>query len=178
MANYTHAGAGIEAWKHFLAGPRITAFDCRETGRGSILPAWVRILLPSREATSTRQQQLIEAVLAQKSMRGQGSEAVTVLPGPGAREAARLVELEQWAWRRVRSLRVFYNHATLYVVTNFVILLIDLSTRGSPWFYNVLLGWGLFLGLHALYAYELVPWSTLNWEQRAVRKLIEQRLQK
>jgi hypothetical protein len=111
-------------------------------------------------------------------MRGQGSEAVTVLPGPGAREAAHLAELEQWAWRRVRSLRVFYNHATLYVVANFLILLIDLSTPGHPWFYNVLLGWGLFLGLHALYAYELVPWSTLNWEQRAVKKLMEQRLRK
>ena len=38
-----------------------------------------------------------------------------------------------------------------------------------------LLGWGLFLGLHALYAYELVPWSTLDWEHRTVRKLIEQK---
>ena len=27
---------------------------------------------------------------------------------------------EQWAWRRVRSLRVFYNHATVYVIANFI----------------------------------------------------------
>jgi len=111
-------------------------------------------------------------------MRGQASEAIAVLPGPSAREAAHYAELEQWAWRRVRSLRVFYNHATIYVIANLVILLIDLSTPGDPWSYDVLLGWGLFLGLHALYAYELVPWSTLGWEQRTVRKLIEQSLRK
>ena len=38
-----------------------------------------------------------------------------------------------------------------------------------------MLGWGLFLGLHALYAYELLPWPTLDWEHRTVRKLIEQK---
>ena len=115
------------------------------------------------------------AILERKSTRGQASEEVVVLPGPGVRHLAHEAELEQWAWRRIRSLRVFYNHATVYVIANFVLLLIDVSTPGPPWFYDVLLGWGLFLGLHALYAYELVPWSTLDWEQRTVRKLIEQR---
>ncbi len=70
------------------------------------------------------------------------------------------------------------NHATIYVIANFVILLVDISTPGGAWFYDVLLGWGLFLGLHALYAYELVPWSTLDWEHRTVKKLIEFRLRK
>jgi len=114
-------------------------------------------------------------VFKHKPIRGQASEGVVVLPGPGVRHLAHQAELEQWAWRRIRSLRIFYNHATVYVIANFVLLLIDISTPGPPWFYDVLLGWGLFLGLHALYAYELVPWSTLDWEQRAVRKLIEQR---
>src|SRR5215471_3157020 len=113
-----------------------------------------------------------------KRTKGQASEPVTILPGPGVREAARYAELEQWAWRRVRSLRVFYNHATVYVIANFVILLIDLSTPGGAWFYDILLGWGLFLSLHALHAYELVPWSTFDWEQRTVKRLIEHRLRK
>jgi hypothetical protein len=115
------------------------------------------------------------AVLERKPMRGQASEEVVVLPGPGVRRLAHQAELEQWAWRRIRSLRLFYNHATLYVILNFVLLLVDVSTPGRPWFYDVMLGWGLFLGLHALYAYELVPWSTLDWEHRTVRKLIEQK---
>lgn len=96
-------------------------------------------------------------------------------PGIGVREAAREAELEQWAWRRVKSLWLFYTHLTIYVIGNFVILLIDLSTPGNPWFYNVLLGWGLFVGLHAAYTYELLPWSSRDWEQRKVQELIEER---
>jgi 2TM domain len=116
--------------------------------------------------------------MRQRPTRGEASEPVAILPGPGVREAGDYAELEQWAWRRVRSLRAFYNHATVYVIANFVILLIDISTPGGAWFYDVLLGWGLFLGLHALYAYELVPWSTLDWEHRTAKKLIEFRLRK
>ena len=114
--------------------------------------------------------------MQRKPIRGQGSETITVLPGPGVREAARQMELEQWAWRRMRALRVFYSHVVAFVTCNFVLLLIDISTPGTPWFYDVLLGWGLFLGLHALYAFDLVPWATFDWEQRTVRRLIEKHL--
>ena len=107
-------------------------------------------------------------------LRGKGSEPVELAPGIGVREAAREAELERWAWRRVRSLRLFYTHLTIYVIVNFVILLIDVSTPGDPWFYQVLLGWGLFVGLHAAYTYELLPWSSRDWEQRKVQELIEQ----
>jgi hypothetical protein len=106
-------------------------------------------------------------------IRGRGSEPVELAPGVGVREAAREAELEKWAWRRVKSLRVFYIHLTLYVILNFIILLIDVSTPGDPWFYQVLLGWGLFVGLHAAYTYELLPWSSRDWEQRKVQELIE-----
>ena len=108
-----------------------------------------------------------------KSIRGQASEPVVILPGPGVREAAHYAEVEHWARRRAETLRMFYNHATICVIANFVILLIDISTPGPVWFYNILLGWGLVLSLHALYAYELVPWSTLDWEYRTAKKLIE-----
>src|SRR5260221_202693 len=109
--------------------------------------------------------------MGQKPTRGQASEPVMIWAGPGVREVAHYAELEQWAWRRVRSLRVFYNHATLYAIANFAILLIDTSTPSVPWFYHILVGWGLFLGQHALYAYDLVPWSTLDWEHRTVKKM-------
>ena len=115
-----------------------------------------------------------DAELLAHFWRAKRSRFCRVLAG----EAANHAKLEQWAWRRVNSLRLLYNHATVYVIGNFVILLIDLSTPGVPWFYDILLGWGLFLGLHALHAYELVSWSTLDWEQRTVRKLIEHRLHK
>lgn len=106
-------------------------------------------------------------------VRGQDSEPTELRPGFAAREAARMVELEQWAWRRVRSLRAFYTHLTAYVVINFVLFLINSSTPGPAWFYAPMIGWGLLLCLHALHAYEMLPWTTQDWEHRKVRELIE-----
>jgi hypothetical protein len=45
--------------------------------------------------------------MQRKPMRGQGSETLTVLPGPSAREFAGQAELERRAWRRVAALRLF-----------------------------------------------------------------------
>jgi len=109
----------------------------------------------------------------QHRIRGGASEPIELRAGVGVREAARHVELEQWAWRRVKSLRLLYMHLTAYIFGNVILLLIDVSTPGEVWFYKVLLGWGLIVALHAAYTYELLPWSTADWEQRKVRDLIE-----
>ena len=111
-------------------------------------------------------------------VRGGASEPVELRAGAGVREAAREVELEQWAWRKVQGLRLLYTHLTVFVFVNLVLLLIDVSTPGDPWFYKILLGWGLLVGLHAAYTYELLPWATQNWEQRKARELMEQRRQR
>jgi 2TM domain len=108
-------------------------------------------------------------------MRGQSSEPIELRPGLGAREAARTAEIERWAWRRVRSLRIFYSHLTVYVVVNFVLFMIDASTPGPAWFYAPLVGWGMLVVLHGLHAYELLPWTTHDWEQRKFRELVESR---
>jgi hypothetical protein len=110
-------------------------------------------------------------------VRGGASEPIELHAGVGVREAAREVELEQWAWRKVKSLRLLYTHLTFFVFGNVLLLLIDISTPGEVWFYKVLIGWGLLAGLHAAYTYELLPWSSRDWEQSKVRELMdEQRL--
>jgi 2TM domain len=109
-------------------------------------------------------------------MRGQATEPVELRPGIGARHVARAAETERWARHRVRSLRAFYTHLTVYALVNFVLVLIDASTPGEPWFYKPLLGWGLLLALHAAQAYEMIPWLSHDWEQRKVDELIRQRL--
>jgi len=115
----------------------------------------------------------MESTPETRRTRGSGSEPVELRPGIGVREAAREVEIEQWAWRKVKSLRLLYMHFTLYICINVVLLLIDVSTPGEVWFYKVLIGWGLLAGLHAAYTYELLPWSTRDWEQRKARELID-----
>src|SRR5258708_11529265 len=111
-------------------------------------------------------------------VKGGASEPVELRAGAGVREAAREVELEQWAWRKVKGLRLLYTHLTLYVFINIILLLIDVSTPGEAWFYKVILGWGLLVGLHAAHTYELLPWSTRDWEQRKVRQLMEDQRQR
>jgi len=108
-----------------------------------------------------------------RRIRGGASEPVELRAGVGVREAAREVALEQWAWRKVKSLRLLYMHLTAYIFGNVILLLIDVSTSGEVWFYKVLLGWGLIVALHAASTYELLPWTTHDWEQRKVRELIE-----
>jgi hypothetical protein len=110
------------------------------------------------------------------TMRGQSSEPIELRPGISAREVSRIAEAERWAWRRVRSLRLLYTHMTVFLLLNFVLVLVDLSTPGETWFYIPLLGWGLLVGLHAAQAYEMLPWFSEHWEQRKVEELIRQRL--
>jgi hypothetical protein len=105
-------------------------------------------------------------------VRGQGSEPSELRPGAFVREAARRAEIEQWAWRRVRAMRAFFTHLTIFVGINFILFLVDSATAGPTWFYVPMLGWGLLLALHGLHAYDLLPWTTPGWEQRKVRELI------
>jgi 2TM domain len=109
-------------------------------------------------------------------VRGQGSEPVELRPGAFVREQARLAEIEQWAWRRVRAMRAFYTHLTIFVGINFILFLVDSATAGPAWFFVPMLGWGLLLALHGLHAYDLLPWTTQGWEQRKVRELIISRM--
>ena len=105
-------------------------------------------------------------------MRGQGSEPIELRPGIPVRQEARNAEIEQWAWRRVRALRAFYTHLTIFVGVNLIMFLVDSATEGPAWFYVPLLSWGLILSLHGLHAYDLLPWTTQDWEQRKVRELV------
>ena len=109
-------------------------------------------------------------------MRGQASEPVELRPGASAREAGRAAEVERWAWSRVRSLGRFYTHLSLFLIGNFALIMVDLSTPGETWFFIPLLAWGLVVGLHAAQAYEMLPWFSQDWEQRKVREFMEQKL--
>ena len=76
--------------------------------------------------------------------------------------------------RPIETDRLLYSHLSIFVFGNVALLLIDQATPGEAWFYKVLIGWGLLVGLHAAYTYELLPWSTRDWEQRKVRELMDE----
>ena len=120
----------------------------------------------------------MESQTSTQRVRGGASEPIELRAGIGVREAAREVEMEQWTWRKVKGLRLLYSHLSIFVFGNVALLLIDQATPGEAWFYKVLIGWGLLVGLHAAYTYELLPWSTRDWEQRKVRELMEEQRQR
>lgn len=120
----------------------------------------------------------MECQTSTQRVRGGASEPIELHAGVGVREAAREIELEQWAWRKVKSLRLLYWHLTAFALGNVILLLIDVSTPGEVWFYKVLIGWGLVAGLHTAYTYELLPWSTRDWEQRKARELMDEQRQR
>jgi len=96
---------------------------------------------------------------------------------PGAREEA-TVDTEQQRYDRARArakeLRDFYTHATVYVLVNTGLFVINLLTGGEWWFYWPLLGWGVGLGIHALsvFAFGGGPWGR-EWEERKTRGLMD-----
>lgn len=112
--------------------------------------------------------------MERQQARGAASEPVSLQPGIAVREAARQHEIERWAWGRVRALRNFYSHLSLFSVINLILLGVDLSTPSGPWFFYPLLGWGLVLGLHAAQTYQRLPWFTRDWEQRKFNELVDQ----
>ena len=109
------------------------------------------------------------------SFRGQASEPVSISRGKEAHDAAFEAAVEQWAWRRMRTIRAFYLHLTAYSMINIVLLIVDYLTPGGLFFFFPLLIWGLVVALHAAHTYERLPWFTRDWESRKVQELVEER---
>jgi hypothetical protein len=79
---------------------------------------------------------------------------------------------------RVRKIRGFYIHSTVYVLVNLLLIAINLLTSPSVlWFVWPLLGWGIGLAAHGLAVFGLGGgggglWGR-EWEERTIKKLQE-----
>jgi hypothetical protein len=87
-----------------------------------------------------------------------------------AEEARRAAE--QRARDRVGEIKGFYHHLTIYLVVNALLFLIDIFSGGGTWFYWPLLGWGVAVAIQGLNTFDILPWSSKEWEERKVRELI------
>ena len=81
----------------------------------------------------------------------------------------------QRAHARVQALKGFYVHATVFVVVNIGLFIINLLTGGGWWFYWPLIGWGIGLGAHALgvFGFGGGRWGR-EWEERKTREFMDQ----
>ena len=76
---------------------------------------------------------------------------------------------------RVKAIKGFYIHATIFVVVNIALFAINVLVGGVWWFHWPLLGWGIGLGVHALAVFGFGgggPWGR-DWEERKTREMID-----
>lgn len=80
---------------------------------------------------------------------------------------------ERHARRRIARLRAFYQHLMLFAVVNAGLLAINLlASPGRLWFFWPLLGWGIWLVLHAMGTFGAERWLGAEWEERKLRQFM------
>ena len=80
----------------------------------------------------------------------------------------------QKAKERVRALRGFYSHLSVYVIVNLGLFLINMTIfPDGLWFIWPLMGWGIAIVLHALRVFGGALGS--NWEAKKIFGRINRR---
>ncbi len=80
------------------------------------------------------------------------------------------------ARKRVEALKGFYIHATVFLLVNIGLFIINALTGGPWWFFWPLIGWGIGLGAHALGVFGFGgggPWGQ-DWEERKTREFMDE----
>ncbi|MCI9844770.1 2TM domain-containing protein [Flavobacterium pectinovorum] len=78
------------------------------------------------------------------------------------------------AQKKVKQIREFYEHLTVFVLVNPIVIAVNLMTSpGYLWFVWCLMGWGVGVVLHGLKAFEYMPFFDKKWEERKIQEILE-----
>jgi len=78
------------------------------------------------------------------------------------------------ARRRVREIRAFYIHLTVFVAVNILLHLINFVASATVyWAFWPLVSWGIGLLAHGLATYRWMPFAGKEWEARKIRELMD-----
>jgi hypothetical protein len=78
------------------------------------------------------------------------------------------------AHKRVEEIKKFYQHLTVYLLCNPIVIVVNLMTSpGYLYFWYSLLGWGVPIVLHGLKAFDCFPFLSKEWEERKTREILE-----
>ena len=84
-------------------------------------------------------------------------------------------ERYQKARQRVQEIKGFFVHLMVYIIVNLGLLMLNLFlSPDGLWFFWPLIGWGIGLAAHALQTFGLGRWLSTDWEERTIRKIMEQ----
>jgi hypothetical protein len=78
------------------------------------------------------------------------------------------------ARKRVRQIKGFYIHATVFVLVNVFLVILNLATtRREIWFFWPLFGWGIGLVAHGIAVFGFGGLWGREWEERKIKQIVE-----
>lgn len=83
------------------------------------------------------------------------------------------------AQKKVKEIRKFYEHLTVFVLVNPIVMVVNLITSpGHLWFLYCLFGWGIAVVLDGLKAFNYAPFFNKEWEEKKIKEILEEENQK
>jgi fumarate reductase subunit C len=78
------------------------------------------------------------------------------------------------AHKKVKEIKEFYQHLTVYLLCNPVVIIVNLLTSpGYLYFWFSVLGWGVAIVLHGLKAFDRIPFFSKEWEERKIQEFLD-----
>jgi hypothetical protein len=78
------------------------------------------------------------------------------------------------AQKRVKEIREFYQHLTVYLLCNPIVIVVNFMTSpGYLWCLWCLFGWGFSIVLHGLKVFGYSPFFNKEWEERKIKEILE-----
>ena len=78
------------------------------------------------------------------------------------------------AQKRVKEIREFYEHLTVFLICNPIVMVVNLMTSpGYLWFLWCVFGWGFAILMHGLKVFRVSPVFNKDWEERKIREILE-----
>nr|WP_163394561.1 2TM domain-containing protein [Flavobacterium limi] len=78
------------------------------------------------------------------------------------------------AQKRVQEVRKFYEHLIVFLISNPILIVVNLMTcPGYLWFVWSLLGWGFAIIMHGIKAFRVSPAFNKEWEERKIKEILE-----
>ena len=80
----------------------------------------------------------------------------------------------QRAKERASTIRGFYIHLGVYIAVNLLLFLINIiASPTNLWFFWPLLGWGIFIAIHAIVVFALGGLFGAEWEEKKIQEIME-----
>ncbi len=78
------------------------------------------------------------------------------------------------AQKRVEEIKIFYQHLTVYVICNPIVIVVNIITSpGYLWYLWCLFGWAVPIILHGLVVFNCFPFLNKEWEEKKIAEILD-----